>query len=405
MLYAIFCIFFPFLSDPITCDAALSNRWLNLALLLLAALAAVYYAALSAPGGAARPSLEAAEIAAKAAAAAAEKAAAEAAAEAAAAAAKVVEEGTAAAARAAAAAEAKAAAAKAAAEAAAAAAAAAEAEALASSTFVEERPLVKELLAAHASEVRALREAVKGDALFDAAKHDELWLLRFLLSQKKDVAKAAKAVATTLAWRKSNRMDELAAELKELERKQRPLEEHRFIRKGFETYIAPGGMRFVHPNPTRGPILVASMVQFDYNAAMRKLTRAEYTNINLAMNEWNAMQCDVVTRATGRLTKAARLVSCKGFRVGSLNRQWLKLDGDVAKEMQDCYPQLLGVIICLDPPQWALVMWRAVKILFPPRMVEKVDLLSTKDRALKPRLQRYMDVRDMERILSSPPLA
>ena len=54
------------------------------------------------------------------------------------------------------------------------------------------------------------------------------------------------------------------------------------------------------------------------------------------------------------------------------------------------------MIICLDPPQWALVMWRAVKILFPPRMVEKVDLLSTKDRALKPRLQRYMDVRDME---------
>ena len=292
MLYAIFCIFLPFLSDPIACDAALSNRWLNLALLLLAALAAVYYAALSAPG-AARPTLEAAEIAAKAAAAAAEKAAAE----------------------------------------------------------------------------------------------------------------AAKAVATTLAWRKSNRMDELSAELKELERPLLPLEEHRFIRKGFETYIAPGGMRFVHPNPTRGPILIASMVQFDYNAAMRKLTRAEYTNINLAMNEWNAMQCDVVTRATGRLTKAARLVSCKGFRVGSLNRQWLKLDGDVAKEMQDCYPQLLGVIICLDPPQWALVMWRAVKILFPPRMVEKVDLLSTKDRALKPRLQRYMDVRDMERILSSPPLA
>ena len=176
------------------------------------------------------------------------------------------------------------------------------AEALA---LVEERPLVKELLAAHASEVRALREAVKGDALFDAAKHDDLWLLRFLLSQKKDVAKAAKAVATTLAWRKSNRMDELSAELKELERKQRPLEEHRFIRKGFETYIAPGGMRFVHPNPTRGPILVASMVQFDYNAAMRKLTRAEYTNINLAMNEWNAMQCDVVTRATSRGPTAA----------------------------------------------------------------------------------------------------
>ena len=121
------------------------------------------------------------------------------------------------------------------------------------------------------------------------------------------------------------------------------------------------------------------------------------------MNEWNAMQCDVVTRATGRLTKAARLVSCRLPR----RLAWsavLKLDGDVAKEMQDCHPQLLGVIIC-PTRRGALVMWRAAKILFPPRMVEKVDLLSTKDRALKPRLQRYMDVRDMERILSSLPLA
>ena len=42
MLYAIVCIFLPFLSDPITCDAALSNRWLNLALLLLAALARLH---------------------------------------------------------------------------------------------------------------------------------------------------------------------------------------------------------------------------------------------------------------------------------------------------------------------------------------------------------------------------
>ena len=45
------------------------------------------------------------------------------------------------------------------------------------------------------------------------------------------------------------------------------------------------------------------------------------------------------------------------------------------------------------------------KFLFPPRMVEKVDLMAVKDPALRPRLQRYCDAADLDKILSSPPLA
>ena len=45
--------------------------------------------------------------------------------------------------------------------------------------------------------------------------------------------------------------------------------------------------------------------------------------------------------------------------------------------MEDCYPQALGIIICLNPPTWALIVWRAAKFLFPARMVEKIDLVST----------------------------
>ena len=66
------------------------------------------------------------------------------------------------------------------------------------------------------------------------------------------------------------------------------------------------------------------------------------------------------------------------------------MDGQVSKEMEDCFPQLLGIILVLDPPSWAIAAWRAVKLLFPARMVEKVDLISTSSRReIEKRVLRY----------------
>jgi hypothetical protein len=172
------------------------------------------------------------------------------------------------------------------------------------------------------------------------------------------------------------------------------------------------------------------MTQFDYYAAMNKLSRDDYAAYIFVLNEWNYMVCDRVTRETGRLTKATRFVQCRGFALRSLNREWLKMDGAVAKEMEDCYPQvqsprtqkprapepiarqcplltvcaaatsspqLLQQILVLDPASWAVILWRAVKVLFPARMVEKVDLIPTPfgARALKTRVLRHVALSDL----------
>lgn len=259
----------------------------------------------------------------------------------------------------------------------------------------DQRIPVRDLLAKHATELIALRELVAVDSLYDAARHDDLWLLRFFLSHSKGgVAAAAKAARYTLAWRETHRMDALAAELETI-----PAIAHPNVTTAHAVHVKPHGIRFLVPDGTRGPILFAHMIDFDYVATMKHVSREAYASMMRTMNEWYFMQCDRVTRETGLLTKSCRFIQCRGLAVGALDRQWLKMDGQVAKDMEDCYPQGLGLIICLDPPAWSLVVWKAAKFFFPARMVEKIDLLSTRSAsgrsALHKRALPYLDLADL----------
>ena len=138
---------------------------------------------------------------------------------------------------------AKAAAAKAAAEAAAAAAAAAEAEALASSTFVEERPLVG------AARGARRRCAARGGRRRRALRRREARRpVAPPLPAQPEEGRGEGGEGGRRRLRAEEQPDGRARRRSSSSSgAQRPLEEHRFIRKGFETYIAPGGMRFVPP--------------------------------------------------------------------------------------------------------------------------------------------------------------
>ena len=83
---------------------------------------------------------------------------------------------------------------------------------------------------------------------------------------------------------------------------------------------------------------------------MQNVTREEYALLLATMNEWAYIVCDRVTRQTGLLTKACRVLTLKTADSRKLiNQEYLKRDGACAKEIEDCYPQLLGSIIILDP--------------------------------------------------------
>ena len=116
-----------------------------------------------------------------------------------------------------------------------------------------------------------------------------------------------------------------------------------------KAHVQPGGIHLLQPHPQRGPLLIGTMTAFDYTAALA-IPREAYLRYIQCVNEWSFNECDRVTRETGLLTKQARFVQCKHFSMRMLNREWLALDAQVSKEMEDCYPQHLGMILVLDPP-------------------------------------------------------
>lgn len=74
----------------------------------------------------------------------------------------------------------------------------------------DDRPAVNDLIAAHRSSIDALKDALAAadEPLYRPLKHDDLWLLRFVLSHKKSTKKALKAARHALEFRKQHRLDE-----------------------------------------------------------------------------------------------------------------------------------------------------------------------------------------------------
>ena len=163
------------------------------------------------------------------------------------------------------------------------------------------------------------------------------------------------------------------------------------------TQVAPGCINFVQPNPMRGPVVLADLAGLDPVKCLHHVTGEEYARLYTAMNEWLMIQCDRVSRETGRLTKSVRLLTLKQCDARKLlNKEYLKRDGDCSRKMEDCYPQLLGAVLILDPPRWVLTVWRGLRYLFPVRFVEKLDLISSaRTKELHHRVLQYLALEDL----------
>ncbi|MDC0526194.1 hypothetical protein OAO87_04250, partial [bacterium] len=70
-------------------------------------------------------------------------------------------------------------------------------------------PTVAEQLEQHQAALAAMRAALAAEPLFDATRHDGLWLLRFLLSSKLQAPKAADGARTALALRQKLGLDDM----------------------------------------------------------------------------------------------------------------------------------------------------------------------------------------------------
>ena len=166
------------------------------------------------------------------------------------------------------------------------------------------RELLSGLLCKHASKLSELRQQVNECEHFNAKLHDDIWLLRFLLShlpksRRRCGCSYCAKETTGLAARK--RDDNPSLPCGGPKSLTVPA-----IAKIYAALRDPAALSYYVPDPNRGTVLVAVPALIDFHAAAATMTDDESALAHRLSTEWLFRQCDAVTRRTGYLTKTIR---------------------------------------------------------------------------------------------------
>lgn len=232
-----------------------------------------------------------------------------------------------------------------------------------------ERLRVVDLLEEHAAAIDSLRASVCNDPLYRPARHDGLFLLRFVLSHaaKGGAAAAAAAVRATLRYR-----DEFDMDADGYDATPAAWEAMRL----FYSAVGQGGITYYAPDPDRSLLLVVVIQEINFHQLASSQTPTQTALGARCSSEWLFRHCDAVTRRTGYLTKYARLIDLRGLKLSAMNREFQRRDREISKALEDFYPQLLGAAFMCHGPGWLQSLWRGMRPLLPARFAEKVDFVN-----------------------------
>ena len=248
-------------------------------------------------------------------------------------------------------------------------------------TEYDDRPAVAELMSANRSKVDRVKEQLASDSLYQPEKHDDLWVLRFVLSHKK-VRLAVEAAKHTLVVRKEYGLD----------KRDRRIDVDIECFTKFHETCDEKDFPLTIPNKQRGPVSFAVVASLHQKTLVKTMTRDEWKRLMLFTSEWNHQVADYVTRKTGRLTKLVRVLDLEGLALTDVSMAFIKREGDVSNEFEDIYPQLTRSIIIVNPPGFVQWMWRVVRPLLPKRVSSKIDILDPlRNKKERERMYLFLD--------------
>ena len=232
--------------------------------------------------------------------------------------------------------------------------------------------LVSELLRTHAAAIEAMRTALAEDPLYEPARHDGLWLLRFLLSHNHEPERAAKVARSVLEWRRDRAMDEIATVVTTTAQAGWP---------HFKT-IQPHLPQYLYqPDAAGSAFMVMRAADLDFKAMMAAVTIEQYTEFVLHSIEWNFRRMDAVTRRTGKITKIYRLIDAGGLGRRHAHFAYLRAAGQIMKPLENAFPQLLGALYLFNLPKTGEWLWeRVIRPIMPRRIIEKSDVVNPRDK-------------------------
>jgi hypothetical protein len=186
----------------------------------------------------------------------------------------------------------------------------------------DKRPAVRDLLAQHSQAITLVRDLLAQDPYFIPAVHDDLWILRFVLthaskassssspdssssSSSSVIANTARAARSTLKYRHDCGLDKATVDIDALVAAW-PCPEHPSlkIRKFFGLLKRQTGDAYqcYWPDRDRGVVNLIELAGMDMHAMVEQLTYEENLATFMAFNEWSHQvvrrRCDDESRCS-----------------------------------------------------------------------------------------------------------
>jgi hypothetical protein len=196
----------------------------------------------------------------------------------------------------------------------------------------DNRPSVVDLIAEYRALIDQVVTELASDPLYSVQKHDDLWILRFLLSHKKNLKASVKAAKHALAFRAQHKLDEKDIRYFPVGP---DIPEPAFQR--YLKYCSNDALQFCVPDVKLGVVGICVGPSVDMHGLVANVDEADWLPTIVYMAEWSHQWNDFLTRTSGRLTRSVRIIDLGGASFKHMNAECKKRNGDAMKVTEDCY--------------------------------------------------------------------
>lgn len=201
--------------------------------------------------------------------------------------------------------------------------------------------------------------------LVDPAEHDEVFMLRHLMSSKGHVLRASQTAAECIRWRRDNAA--LLARADEL---------HRIVKATIPVGMLP------HASTLHQPIQVVMPFQADLDRFV-KASLDWHFETGVANREVAFRLCDRISREKRKLVKMVLLLDLSGLTFTFAYSQYRlsSVQGKLSKVSSNVYPQLVSTVVIVNAPSFMSTLFRMASGVLSKKVLDKMTVARSFEQA------------------------
>jgi hypothetical protein len=204
------------------------------------------------------------------------------------------------------------------------------------------------------------RRTLEASGSTPVPKFDDLFIVRFIISNTPNVEAAEHSLVSTLNWRIEN------------------AETLHAVRRGapppFDDLIGPHCVVSLHKTTKQNePVLIVRSGLTNVASLLSVASQLQISQWLLFQREVAFAICDEETRSRGVFVKCISINDFAGVSFGGFDRRFMQALGQASKWSEEYYCQLLGQSIMINLPSWAKVALNVAKVFMSQRMLDKLS--------------------------------